>query len=46
MVLLVACLALIQLYSQFYSTLPPGLGGGALPAVILFPAQFVVALVY
>jgi len=41
-VLLVACLGLIQ----FYSMLPPGLEGGVLPAVILFPAQFVVALVY
>ncbi len=45
-VLLVACLALIQLYSQLSSMLPPGLEGGRLPAVILFPAQFVVALVY
>ncbi len=45
-VLLVGCLALIQFYSQFYSMLPPGLSGGVLPAVILFPAQFVVALVY
>jgi len=41
-VLLVACLGLIQ----FYSFLPPGLAGGVLPATILFPAQFLVALVY
>lgn len=41
-VFLVGCLGLIQVYSM----LPPGLAGGVLPATILFPAQFLVALVY
>ena len=41
-VLLVGCLGLIQANS----IIPPGLAGGVLPAGILFPAQFLVALVY
>ena len=40
--LLVGCLGLIQANS----IIPPGLAGGVLPAGILFPAQFLVALVY
>jgi len=40
--LLIACLVMIQLGAN----IPPGLEGNLLPAVVLFPAQLVVAIVF